>query len=172
MDCWSLGVIIYILLAGYPPFHDENQSRLFKKIRRGIYEFHAEYWSEISDEAKDLIRGLLTVNPLDRLTIDQAIAHPWLHSDDEVLGAKNLSQTKDELRRFQARKRFRKGVNAVIAVNRFKNIFSSLSKAVSKVDEEAEDLPCSPPAATGATAPPAPPTAEEEAAAAQAGLKG
>lgn len=52
VDMWSIGVITYILLGGYPPFHDENQRNLFSKIKRGKYEFHAEYWSAVSDEAK------------------------------------------------------------------------------------------------------------------------
>jgi len=61
-DMWSVGVILYILLGGYPPFHEDNQKELFKKIRKGSFEFHTEYWSQISDDAKDLIRGLLTVS--------------------------------------------------------------------------------------------------------------
>lgn len=49
---WSIGVIIYILLGGYPPFHDENQTRLFRKIKAGNFKFHPEYWQSISNEAK------------------------------------------------------------------------------------------------------------------------
>jgi calcium/calmodulin-dependent protein kinase I len=63
VDMWSFGVILYILLGGYPPFHDENQRALFKKIIKGDYEFHHDYWSGVSDEAKQLIQGLLTVDP-------------------------------------------------------------------------------------------------------------
>lgn len=49
---WSVGVIIYTLLGGYPPFHDENQTRLFRRIKAGSFRFHDEYWADISDEAK------------------------------------------------------------------------------------------------------------------------
>ena len=59
LDMWSLGVIIYILLCGYPPFHDSNQPRLFKKIRAGQYRFDSPYWDNVSEQAKDLIRHLL-----------------------------------------------------------------------------------------------------------------
>lgn len=53
---WSFGVILYILLGGYPPFHDDNQRTLFRKICKGDYTFHPDYWSGVSDEAKDLIK--------------------------------------------------------------------------------------------------------------------
>lgn len=75
---WSVGVITYILLGGYPPFHDDNQARLFAKIKKGVYSFHPEYWSEISAEAKDLIAKMLTVDPQKRITAAQALEHPYL----------------------------------------------------------------------------------------------
>ena len=128
VDCWSLGVIIYILLGGYPPFHDEDQKRLYKKIRKGVYEFHAEYWGNVSEDAKDLIRGFLTVNPLDRLTVDQALKHPWLQSDEEKLAERGLGNNLVELRRFNARRKFRRGVRAVMAVNRMRFLLGSLGK--------------------------------------------
>lgn len=61
-DMWSVGVILYILLGGYPPFIEKNQKDLFRKIRRGQYEFHEEYWGGVSQGAKDLISSLLTVD--------------------------------------------------------------------------------------------------------------
>ena len=60
MDMWALGVICYILLGGYPPFHDENQRQLFIKIKNVEYEFHPEYWGHVSADAKDLIASMLT----------------------------------------------------------------------------------------------------------------
>jgi serine/threonine protein kinase len=93
---WALGVITYILLGGYPPFHDDrNQNMLFKKIKKGNafviiscflipmswtaeYQFHDEYWNHISEEAKDLIRHLLLKDPVERLTVDQALSHSWV----------------------------------------------------------------------------------------------
>lgn len=56
---WSFGVILYILLGGYPPFHDDNQRTLFRKICKGDYTFHPDYWSGVSDDAKDLIKYVL-----------------------------------------------------------------------------------------------------------------
>lgn len=65
-DMWSVGVILYILLGGYPPFIENNQKDLFRKIRKGQYEFHEEYWGTVSAEAKELISSLLTVKPHNR----------------------------------------------------------------------------------------------------------
>ena len=53
---WSFGVILYILLGGYPPFHDDNQRTLFRKICKGDYTFHPDYWAGVSEDAKDLIK--------------------------------------------------------------------------------------------------------------------
>ena len=58
---WSIGVITYILLCGYPPFHDESQARLVRKIKAGKFEFEPRAWDAVSDDAKDFIRSLLTV---------------------------------------------------------------------------------------------------------------
>merc|ERR1711933_658317 len=89
-DMWSLGVIVYILLGGYPPFIEQNQRDLFKKIRKGEYEFHDEYWNQISSDAKDLISSLLTVNPDDRATAKMVLSSKWILGDDAALAGKDL----------------------------------------------------------------------------------
>ena len=78
VDMWSIGVITYILLSGYPPFHHENQAILFRKIKECQYRFDAPYWDNVSAEAKDLIRRLLVLQPLRRLTVEQVLSHPWI----------------------------------------------------------------------------------------------
>jgi len=172
VDMWSFGVILYILLGGYPPFHDEDQKELFKKIKVGVYEFHEEYWAPVSAEAKSLISGCLTVNPLERLTARQALAHPWVGVDEDKLAASALSGAQSEIKKFQARKRFRKGVNAVRAVNRMSRLLGGLGKlkAAAAAGDAAGEAPAPPAAAAGegaasgstssssaAAAPPAPP---------------
>jgi serine/threonine protein kinase len=84
-DMWSVGVIIYVLLVGYPPFMEEKQQDLFRKIRSGEFEFFHEDWEGISDEAIDLIKGLLVTDPKQRLTASQALASPWLQSNSDML---------------------------------------------------------------------------------------
>ena len=112
-DMWSLGVIIYILLGGYPPFIEQNQRELFRKIRKGNYEFHEEYWGSVSADAKDLISCLLTVQPAKRLSADQALKHKWMTQDDSVLAGQDLGTNLSELRKYNAKRKFKAAVNAV-----------------------------------------------------------
>ncbi|CAM9277638.1 unnamed protein product, partial [Ascophyllum nodosum] len=113
VDMWSIGVIIYILLGGYPPFHDENQTRLFRKIKAGNFKFHDEYWGSVSSDAKDLIRRLLTVDPKKRLTAAQAVSHPWLFSREDDLVSHNLGVNLEQLKLFNARRKLRAAIKSV-----------------------------------------------------------
>lgn len=85
VDMWSIGVITYILLCGFPPFFDDgsNMAELFEQIMSGEYDYPEEYWDDISDEAKDLIDNLLLVDPEERFTAEQALEHPWLSAGME-----------------------------------------------------------------------------------------
>ena len=76
-DLWSCGVIMYILLTGRPPFNGSNEEEIMKKIKEGIYDLKKYPWGVISDEAKDLIKGLLQVNTKKRLTAKEALEHKW-----------------------------------------------------------------------------------------------
>ncbi|KAI8620314.1 kinase-like domain-containing protein [Chytriomyces sp. MP71] len=78
IDLWSLGVITYILLCGYPPFYDQNNVELFKQIMTGKYEFDRPWWDNISENAKDFIRRLLVLDPQLRFTARQALNHPFI----------------------------------------------------------------------------------------------
>lgn len=117
-DIWSAGVIIYILLGGYPPFFDENRKQLFRKIKSGKFEFHPQCWRSISDQAKDLISKMLTVNPKNRPSARQLLAHPWLQTSDVILKDKDLKGTQVELRRFIARRKFKAAVDAILVANK------------------------------------------------------
>lgn len=112
-DMWSLGVIIYILLGGYPPFIEQNQRELFRKIRKGQYEFHEEYWGSVSDDAKNLISSLLTVDPAKRLSASEALNHKWMVADGDKLAAQDLGTNLAELKKYNAKRKFKAAVNAV-----------------------------------------------------------
>jgi len=99
VDMWSVGIIIYVLLVGYPPFMEENQRQLFRKIRMGEYEFFQEDWADISEPAKDLISKLLVVDPSRRIKAQAALQHEWICKvDDDDLSARSLSSSLDSLR--------------------------------------------------------------------------
>uniref|UniRef100_W5N359 non-specific serine/threonine protein kinase n=2 Tax=Lepisosteus oculatus TaxID=7918 RepID=W5N359_LEPOC len=87
-DMWSLGVIMYILLCGYPPFYSNHglaiSPGMKKRIRMGQYEFPNPEWSEVSEEAKQLIRHLLKTEPTQRMTITEFMNHPWINQSMEV----------------------------------------------------------------------------------------
>ena len=121
-DIWSAGVIVYILLGGYPPFFDESRKRLFAKIKAGKFEFHPQYWGETSAECKDLISKMLTVDPNKRPSAAELLQHPWILLGDEHLSAKDLKGAQTELKRFNAKRRFKAGVDAVLAMVRIENM--------------------------------------------------
>uniref|UniRef100_A0A7E4V2F1 Protein kinase domain-containing protein n=1 Tax=Panagrellus redivivus TaxID=6233 RepID=A0A7E4V2F1_PANRE len=116
VDVWSIGVIAYILLCGYPPFYDENDANLFAQIIKGEYEFDSPYWDEISDSAKDFISHLMCCNPEMRYTCERALQHPWISG--------NTARTKDihgsvatHLRKsLLAKRNWRKAYNAAAAI--------------------------------------------------------
>ncbi len=122
VDMWSLGVIVYILLGGYPPFIEPKQRDLFRKIRKGQYEFHPEYWGNVSTDAKDMISSLLTVNPARRLTADEALKHKWILLEDEKLASVDLGTNLIEFRKFNGKRKLRAAVKTIIASNKLASL--------------------------------------------------
>jgi len=118
VDIWSIGVLTYILLGGYPPFYDDDQQQLYRKIKAGQFEFHAEYWENISSEAQDMIKRMLTVNPLDRISAKAALGHPWLTVDGKGLAGHSLAKNLREFTKYNARRKFKSAAKALIAARR------------------------------------------------------
>jgi serine/threonine protein kinase len=122
---WSLGVVIFVLLCGYPPFADENQNALFEKIRCGEYAFHESEWRNVSEDAKELIRNLLVVDPCRRWTARQALRCKWLHQPDVLLESADLTENLNNIKK--RRSRFRAVARAVIVANSLGESISNLS---------------------------------------------
>jgi calcium-dependent protein kinase len=135
-DLWSCGVIMYILLCGYPPFHGETDADVLTKVRLGNFTFNNADWKNISEDAKDLVRKLLKMNPKERYTADQALNHLWVknkapRSQNVPLEGSQL----DNLRSFKANNRLKKAALQVIAqqlpdaeIENLKKIFMSIDK--------------------------------------------
>lgn len=111
-DLWSIGVILYVLLCGYPPFQDDDMHKLFEKIKLAHFEFHPEYWGDVSTAAKDLISALLVADPASRLTATQALNHPWLapHGGNKH----HLPNFKTTLTAYNARRKLKKAIRSVM----------------------------------------------------------
>lgn len=134
-DMWSVGVILYILLGGYPPFIENTQRELFRKIKRGDYEFHEEYWGTVSTEARNLIKSLLTVDPNERLTAETSLENSWIRGDSDSLAKNDLGKNLQSLKRFNAKRKFKAAVSTIVAVNKLNYLstaFKGLSMDVSK----------------------------------------
>lgn len=119
VDNWSLGVIVYVLLGGYPPFTGSTNKVLFGKIRKGQYDFHKKHWKGVSTECKDLINELLSVDAKKRMTSQSALHHKWIRGRHESLAGKDLSANLQNLREYNAKRRFKSTVNAITAANVF-----------------------------------------------------
>lgn len=121
-DMWSLGVIIYIVLGGYRPFRGEGED-VMRQIRYGEYKFHKRYWNHVSDDAKNLISRMLTVDPERRITAEAALRSTWINSDEDSLGTHVLSDNMKDLKNLRNAKRKMKGVvNTIIATNKLHSI--------------------------------------------------
>jgi calcium/calmodulin-dependent protein kinase I len=121
-DMWSLGVIAYILLGGYPPFIEQNQRELFRKIKKGQYEFHPEYWGQISPEAKDMISKLLQVDPRKRMSADSALRCSWIEGSDDVLSGQDLGTNLTQFRKYNAKRKLRQAVLTLMATNKMTSL--------------------------------------------------
>ncbi|CAD8063279.1 unnamed protein product [Paramecium primaurelia] len=116
VDYWSIGVILYVLLCGYPPFYEESNEKLFEQIKSGKIDFSGEQWEKISKEAKDLVEKLLKVDPKQRYKADQICKHPWITGEKAL--TKDLSDVTEKLRELNARRKLRRAQLMVLATTK------------------------------------------------------
>jgi calcium/calmodulin-dependent protein kinase I len=103
VDMWGCGVIIFIILSGTTPFHADNNAELFEQIMNGDYTFHPTTWEGVSEEAKDLVRKCLTVDPKKRVTARDALKHKWFSED--LRGRMVRLETKERLTQWNLRRK-------------------------------------------------------------------
>lgn len=82
-DVWSMGVILYTICVAYPPFWGNTEAEIYARIKKGMYRFHGEEWNKRSDDVKDLVRNLLHLNADERISVKEALNHPWIVYEGE-----------------------------------------------------------------------------------------
>ncbi|XP_051940501.1 calcium/calmodulin-dependent protein kinase type II delta 2 chain isoform X1 [Hippocampus zosterae] len=128
VDMWACGVILYILLVGYPPFWDEDQHRLYQQIKAGAYDFPSPEWDTVTPEAKDLINKMLTINPSKRITASEALKHPWICQRSTVASLMHRQETVECLKKFNARRKLKGAILTTLLVTRNFSAKSLLNK--------------------------------------------
>jgi len=135
VDMWSVGVILYILLCGFPPFYEEDLPALFDSILKARYDFPSPWWDEISPAAKDLVKALLCLDIDKRLSADQVMANAWVLKDAKTDA---LGDTQKALKSYMAKQRLRKVAMGVIAKNKMERALADLRKGMDKHKAEEE----------------------------------
>ncbi|XP_039212353.1 calcium/calmodulin-dependent protein kinase type II subunit beta isoform X2 [Crotalus tigris] len=118
VDIWACGVILYILLVGYPPFWDEDQHKLYQQIKAGAYDFPSPEWDTVTPEAKNLINQMLTINPTKRITAHEALKHPWVCQRSTVASMMHRQETVECLKKFNARRKLKGAILTTMLATR------------------------------------------------------
>ncbi|XP_035263725.1 peripheral plasma membrane protein CASK isoform X4 [Anguilla rostrata] len=123
VDVWGCGVILFILLSGCLPFYGTKE-RLFEAIIKGKYKvMNPRQWNHISESAKDLVRRMLMLDPAERITVYEALNHPWLKERDRYAYKIHLPETVEQLRKFNARRKLKGAVLAAVSSHKFNSFY-------------------------------------------------
>ncbi|XP_030284043.1 peripheral plasma membrane protein CASK isoform X21 [Sparus aurata] len=152
VDVWGCGVILFILLSGCLPFYGTKE-RLFEAICKGKYKMNPRQWGHISESAKDLVRRMLMLDPAERITVYEALNHPWLKERDRYAYKIHLPETVEQLRKFNSRRKLKGAVLAAVSSHKFNSFYgdppqelhdfsddSTSSGAVSQVLDSLEEI--------------------------------
>ncbi|XP_021098073.1 calcium/calmodulin-dependent protein kinase type 1G isoform X2 [Heterocephalus glaber] len=152
VDCWSIGVITYILLCGYPPFYEETESKLFEKIKEGYYEFESPFWDDISESAKDFICHLLEKDPSERYTCEKALRHPWI-GGNAALHRDIYPSVSLQIQKNFAKTKWRQAFNAAAVVHHMRKLHMNLHSPGGRPEAEHRPPPPPPCGASGPSSP-------------------
>ncbi|XP_034429153.1 peripheral plasma membrane protein CASK isoform X17 [Hippoglossus hippoglossus] len=122
VDVWGCGVILFILLSGCLPFYGTKE-RLFEAICRGKHKMNPRQWMQISESAKDLVRRMLMLDPAERITVYEALNHPWLKERDRYAYKIHMPETVEQLRKFNARRKLKGAVLAAVSSHKFNSFY-------------------------------------------------
>ncbi|XP_067848994.1 peripheral plasma membrane protein CASK isoform X2 [Heptranchias perlo] len=122
VDVWGCGVILFILLSGCLPFYGTKE-RLFDAIIKGKHKMNPRQWVHISESAKDLVRRMLMLDPAERITVYEALNHPWLKERDRYAYKIHLPETVEQLRKFNARRKLKGAVLAAVSSHKFNSFY-------------------------------------------------
>jgi calcium-dependent protein kinase len=136
-DMWSAGCMLYILLCGYPPFYGDDNQEILQMVQKGEFDFDGEEWDDVSKDAKDLIKALIT-KPERRLTAGEALGHKWIKKYTK----KDLSQSVlkslkvDNMKKFQKSEKIKQVALMAIAVQTDPNEIQDLKKIFMELDAD------------------------------------
>mmetsp|Transcript_19154 Transcript_19154/g.43564 ORF Transcript_19154/g.43564 Transcript_19154/m.43564 type:complete len:514 (-) Transcript_19154:74-1615(-) len=140
-DLWSCGVIMYVLLCGYPPFVGRSDAEVLQKIRLGHVHFPSADWKHVCCDAKDLIRKLLKVNPKERLNAEQALNHSWIKYQAQSTSTLQLQRgLVDNLRTFRSKHKLVKAALHIIAGLLSEEQIRNLRETFIKLDGNSDGL--------------------------------
>jgi len=140
-DLWSCGVIMYVMLCGYPPFFGETDGEVLAKVRLGNFSFNAADWKNVSEDAKNLIRMLLKMNPRDRYTAEQALNHEWIKNKaPKAAGVSLQNNFVDNLRGFRSQNKLKKAALHIIAGQLNEDQIKALRETFIALDNNGDGL--------------------------------
>ncbi|XP_007571487.1 PREDICTED: peripheral plasma membrane protein CASK isoform X11 [Poecilia mexicana] len=135
VDVWGCGVILFILLSGCLPFYGTKE-RLFEAICKGKYKMNPRQWNHISESAKDLVRRMLMLDPAERITVYEALNHPWLKERDRYAYKIHLPETVEQLRKFNARRKLKGAVLAAVSSHKFSSFYGDPPEELNDFSED------------------------------------
>eukprot|EP00921_Rhytidocystis_pertsovi_P016918 GHVQ01026646.1.p1 GENE.GHVQ01026646.1~~GHVQ01026646.1.p1 ORF type:complete len:393 (+),score=45.17 GHVQ01026646.1:740-1918(+) len=146
-DLWSIGVILYLFLCGYPPFHGKDNTEILRKVKQGEYCFDPRHWKGVSEDAKDLIRRCLTYDPRRRITALEALVHPWIQrfsqqglTNEKILNSKIGSDLWKKFKKFQRFNKMKRLAVTCVAYQLSDNSIGALHDIFVALDKNADGV--------------------------------